>query len=261
MRLNRWCVATALAAWFLGACSSGGSDSGIMMPAANTAGSSGSGSGGAGQCTTTLPRATATCETCMQSHCCDQITDCATLNCIVCAPESAACIGPVKTASAANLACAENNCSRECELNGSGGAAGSSGSSTGGASGASTCLNLQCGDDEGCLQLGDKAVCKKKCSRPTDCPNEACAPAAYAGEPIGPYICVPNDGGAYHGCAGLLTSCGDAYCCFADSNMNQFCAKPCTGTGIAECGFASCNTYDNTHTTCSGMKACGPLPP
>jgi len=41
----------------------------------------------------------------------------------------------------------------------------------------------------------------------------------------------------------------------ADANGNQFCALPCTDSST--CGGGTCNTYDFSHTTCSGPKACG----
>jgi hypothetical protein len=96
----------------------------------------------------------------------------------------------------------------------------------------------------------------QRCSAAADCASKACAPNVdAAGDPAGPYVCVPNDGGAYHGCFGLLTSCDSDHCCFTDKEQNQFCARPCTSA--AECGDGKCVTYSNSNTTCSETMGCG----
>jgi hypothetical protein len=96
----------------------------------------------------------------------------------------------------------------------------------------------------------------QRCKVAADCTTEACAPDVDSnGDPVGPYVCVPNDGGDYHGCFGALTSCGGGFCCFTDAQQNQFCARPCSGDN--ECGNAQCVTFDNSNTTCSETTGCG----
>lgn len=252
-------------AWLCASCSSGRQANDGVMMAAN-AGASGSTTG----CTTQLPLATPECEACMRKNCCATISVCANVDCVSCVPPASAnCTADADKAQSANLDCASAHCSPECLDSTSGGAGGASGSSGGspaaGSGGGSTC-DASCGSacckiGEACVGIGGDAQCEKACAKASDCPGESCAPAVYAGVAVGPYICVPNDGAAYHGCMGLLTSCGSGYCCFTDGNMNQFCAKPCTGTDLAECGlFASCNSYSNANTTCAGTLGCGPTP-
>jgi hypothetical protein len=71
----------------------------------------------------------------------------------------------------------------------------------------------------------------------------------------GPYICVPNDGQAYHGCVGANVLCTGLSCCVADSKGNEFCAEECTNN--AGCGAAHCDMFDFSHSTCQGPLACG----
>lgn len=95
-----------------------------------------------------------------------------------------------------------------------------------------------------------------RCTTGAECSSKACAPNTDAdGNPVGPCVCVPNDGAPYHGCAGVLTSCASG-CCFTDKKDNQFCAAECLND--SQCGAASCNAYSNANTTCGGMLGCGP---
>lgn len=104
---------------------------------------------------------------------------------------------------------------------------------------------------------GPVGVYECRCTSGSECSSKACAPAVdSSGNPSGPYVCVPNDGAPYHGCSGFLTSCAPEYCCFTDSNQNQFCSAPCSGDN--QCGSATCNTYSNANTTCTGTLGCGP---
>lgn len=110
--------------------------------------------------------------------------------------------------------------------------------------------------DDGISGCTEDLGAPQRCASSIDCETGACAPNTdTAGDPVGPYICVPDDGGAYHGCSGLLTSCGGGYCCFTDAEQNQFCARPCETS--AECGDASCVVYDNSNTTCAETMGCG----
>ena len=97
----------------------------------------------------------------------------------------------------------------------------------------------------------------QSCTTSAECASACCAPQLNSsGNPVGPYICKPNDGAPYDCCFGVFTDCGSGYCCFSDSNNNQFCSAPCDGPD--QCGAASCETYGNLHTTCSGDQGCGP---
>lgn len=230
-------------------------------------------SSGEDESASTCPRSALSCSDAQGTWCCQEGT--------TCAPSHGACepmcpaSTPVKCEMTnlavgccpANTTCGPNStCVPESAQGGVGG--GQSGGNAGGGSGgkASTCSPAQqcgascCGSGEACNGVSDAQQCAKTCASAADCPGQACAPSVTAGQPIGPYVCVPNDGAAYHGCMGLLTSCGDGYCCFADGNANQFCAKPCTGTNLSECGLASCNMYNGDNTTCQGTLGCGPDP-
>lgn len=97
----------------------------------------------------------------------------------------------------------------------------------------------------------------QRCETAADCSTGACAPNVdTSGNPIGPFICVPNDGAAYHGCHGLLTTCSAPYCCFTDGNDNQFCATACVND--SQCGAAHCRSLSNANTTCSATMGCAP---
>jgi hypothetical protein len=102
-------------------------------------------------------------------------------------------------------------------------------------------------------------ACAQACVKPSDClTGAACAPATGSGgipQTGFPYICRPNSRTAYSGCKGAV-SCGAGYCCVTDANGNEFCALPCTDS--TACAGGACNTYDFSHGTCSGPKACGP---
>jgi hypothetical protein len=144
--------------------------------------------------------------------------------------------------------------------------AGTGGVATGGAGGhpAQCVTSKDCPGSAPCCNLvGDCSSTETTCTCKTgaECSSGACAPYEVTASGSGfldSYVCVPNDGQPYHGCATFSVSCGTGYCCFTDSLENQFCAKPCTTA--ADCGsvLASCNTYSSAHTTCSGTMACGP---
>lgn len=133
------------------------------------------------------------------------------------------------------------------------------------ASDASTCArpcgSNCCQPDEGCaLGAGGQGQCVKTCATSADCPTGCCAPATNAqGDPVGPYICKPNDGNAYDCCFGVFNTCGEGTCCVADSKGNKFCARQCLDN--SHCGAARCEgfKFSFTSTTCSGQEtACGP---
>ena len=126
--------------------------------------------------------------------------------------------------------------------------------------------NSDCSSSNPCCELlkdgsgvcaGNSSDVLCRCTVGAECSSKACAPNIDAqGNPVGPYVCVQNDGAAYHGCSGLLTSCGSGLCCFTDAHANQFCASQCTND--SQCGAASCITYSNANTSCPGMLGCGP---
>lgn len=135
--------------------------------------------------------------------------------------------------------------------------------SDGGPTCAKPCGSVCCGDKEGCgVDTENAPKCVATCVTREDCPEgNACSPATNAkGEPVGPYVCKPNDGKPYRGCHGLFTTCEtENFCCVGDANENMFCARKC---GIAaECGAATCKGFDfgTVSTSCSGPTACGPM--
>jgi hypothetical protein len=116
------------------------------------------------------------------------------------------------------------------------------------------CQVLKDGSGACAADSGGSLLCR--CTTGAECTSKSCAPGQDAmGNPVGPYICVPNDGMPYDGCHGL-TTCGNGYCCFTDAKGNEFCASQCTNDSM--CGAASCVTYSNANTTCGGMLGCGP---
>jgi hypothetical protein len=96
-----------------------------------------------------------------------------------------------------------------------------------------------------------------RCTTGAECSSKACAPNIDAmSNPVGPYVCVPDDGAAYHGCNGPLVTCGGTSCCFIDAQKNAICVETCTND--SQCGAAACVTYPAKSSTCSGMLGCGP---
>ena len=138
---------------------------------------------------------------------------------------------------------------------GGGGASGASCTTSDECPKAAPCCAVQDDGSSHCAVFTDKQC---RCAKGTDCSSGACAPAVnVVGTPSGPYVCVPNDGKAYHGCSGALLACDGGYCCLTDSNENQFCAKPCELD--AECSNGStCHSYSGAHTSCLSSLGCGP---
>lgn len=102
------------------------------------------------------------------------------------------------------------------------------------------------------VDIGGQRVCKTK----ADCSGDACAPSVNGKGTPGPYVCVPDDGAAYHGCNGALTFCSSGTCCFGDSAGNHFCAPSCATD--SDCSGGTCRSYDNGSSTCTSTKGCGP---
>jgi hypothetical protein len=121
---------------------------------------------------------------------------------------------------------------------------------------AKCCELLQDGNSV-CAASDGTNLCR--CTTGAECNTKACAPNLDAqSNPVGPYVCVANDGAAYHGCVGALTTCQDSgTCCFTDTQNNYFCATPCLND--SQCGAASCMTYLAKKTTCTGTLGCGPM--
>lgn len=98
------------------------------------------------------------------------------------------------------------------------------------------------------------------CVNSSQCSSGCCAPAIDVnGQPVGPYVCKPNDGADYDCCGGTFNTCTGAGCCVKDGLDNLFCAVQCT-VGDTTCGPARCQNYDFSlvDTTCGGPTACGP---
>ena len=100
-----------------------------------------------------------------------------------------------------------------------------------------------------------------ECVTGKDCTSGCCAPATnVSGDPVGPYVCKPNDGRPYDCCNGIAVSCTSPACCVTDANDNSFCAPMCTGNG--QCGAARCiggfTFTSNPFSSCKGPLACGP---
>jgi hypothetical protein len=149
----------------------------------------------------------------------------------------------------------------------SGGGSGSSGSTgmTGSRSGSGgeSCQSgyaLCNGEQAQCCPPGDAAckldakgnVCLFVCASRDQCSSKACGPLVdLSGNPIGPYVCKPNDGKLYDGCGPsepLYGSCTGGFSCYQTSaNTAYFCGIGCTGKG-GDCGDA-------------GNVCCNPLIP
>jgi hypothetical protein len=126
---------------------------------------------------------------------------------------------------------------------------------------ATPCGSQCCPANQGCSTDGiGNPTCVPTCQTKDDCPSGCCAPATNAaGDPVGPYICKPNDGQAYHCCYGITVNCGANHCCVSDTDGNEFCAVPCTSN--TPCGAAHCAGYSfgTLTTSCHGFStACGP---
>lgn len=126
---------------------------------------------------------------------------------------------------------------------------------------AAPCGTTCCPDGQACnVEPGGAPACVKRCSVGADCSPACCAPATNdKGDPVGPYVCKPNDGKPYHCCNGLTNTCsGDETCCVTDAKDNDFCAKQCQSN--LPCGAGHCvgYTFSTLNTTCKGPTACGP---
>jgi hypothetical protein len=285
MKSRQWVV--TVMALFGVACSSGGSDDaagGASPGGAPSGGSSGlaganttggaPGAAGSTSCPAGI-NAEPSCNECMQQSCCAELTACNDAGCsLQCVPNDS-CSAATKPSATAALGCLIAHCESSCPS----------------APGTQLC-SPKCDTGSICVPSLNGARCLPKCTTSSQCPSTvpccvftadgqsycdgadsshecrctsgsecstgACAPFTdIIGTPSGPYVCVANDGQAYHGCSGLLTSCGAGYCCFTDGKQNQFCSKPCASS--TECGAgAACNPYSNENTTCAETLGCGP---
>lgn len=122
------------------------------------------------------------------------------------------------------------------------------------------CALLNNNDQTGACVPNGLAACR--CTTGAECAmGGACAPAttndvvSHAA-----YICVPDDGLAWHGCNGFGVTCGNGYDCWGDSRGNKFCARSCnTDAQCGNPGIACCNTAaacDNAIQQCSGAGGC-----
>ena len=97
-----------------------------------------------------------------------------------------------------------------------------------------------CAAGQGCADDGTgKRSCVTTCVNGKDCASGCCAPAVNkAGNPVGPYVCMPDDTKAYHCCTTNFTFCPGDDCCIMDTQGNEFCAQTCITN--AQCGAARC---------------------
>lgn len=102
-----------------------------------------------------------------------------------------------------------------------------------------------------CLQVGLTTNQQCRCNTTADCPSTGCcAPLADSNKnPIGPYVCKPNDNGPYNCCNGVGQNCSNGYCCVQlIGNGSYVCEEPCHNDG--NCGPGACTML--TSGTCSG---------
>jgi hypothetical protein len=110
-------------------------------------------------------------------------------------------------------------------------------------------------------------ACVQKCTTGASCTADtsrtACAPA-FAKLTTGPtvvyatpYICVPNDGAAGHGCVGLqICGGGSDNVCAVDSRSNHFCTLPCSASPTCgDTGIACCDVNKSGANSACGV--CG----
>jgi hypothetical protein len=122
---------------------------------------------------------------------------------------------------------------------------------------ASRCCTLLIDGTGACLASGSSTNQQCRSTTGSECASGSCAPALdLSANPVGPYVCKPNDGAPYHGCMGALTFCSTAHCCVTDANGNQFCSLACVND--SNCGAAHCRTLNFSATTCAGPLACAP---
>jgi hypothetical protein len=116
--------------------------------------------------------------------------------------------------------------------------------------GTGCCANAAevCVSDPTTNQLG----CAPSCVSSGDCSTGCCAPLVDgSGNLVGPYVCQDSNV-----CCNARI-CPGSTCCVTDGNDNEFCAQPCTDQSACS-GDTTCQTFDFSHTTCDGPKACGP---
>jgi hypothetical protein len=127
---------------------------------------------------------------------------------------------------------------------------------------AAPCGTTCCQGGQACnVEPGGTPTCVKTCAIGSDCSPSCCAPATNdKGDPVGPYVCKPNDGKPYHCCNGITNTCsgGAQSCCVVDAKNNQFCATECQSN--QPCGAGRCGgyTFSTLNTRCKGPTACGP---
>ncbi len=93
-----------------------------------------------------------------------------------------------------------------------------------------------------CLPQGLCANQVVRCSATLPCPSGgACAPYVESGNPVGPYVCKPNDGHSYDGCGtAVCNGCATSgfSCAKAGTNSFYFCGKGCSLD--SDCPSACC---------------------
>ena len=121
---------------------------------------------------------------------------------------------------------------------------------------ATPCDGTCCPTGKGCADDGTgKRSCVTTCFTGKDCASGCCAPATNkAGNPVGPYVCMPDDTKAYHCCTTNFTFCPGDDCCITDTQGNEFCAQSCITN--AQCGDAHCTgAKTGAASTCFSSKS------
>lgn len=216
-------------------CSSGGDDDD----------SSGAGAGGTGSQYICAPTVTTSeqqrvCQGCLIASCCDELGACeASADCSSCLSSSGEQCTPSGSEGFQKfMDCADSNCAAECN-GGSGGSAGTRCTSAVFCPSGDDCCIMQADGSGLCGKSSDGLACL--CETAVQCTSGACAPRDTPVGPVGPTICVKNDGAHYDGCnAGVACRNPGDVCTYEWDPNTSFCATPCDAD--SDCGAATCVT-------------------
>ncbi len=119
----------------------------------------------------------------------------------------------------------------------------------------------QCTSESACLSICqppgafDGEVCR--CNSAAECSTDCCAPAVDAnGNPVGPFVCAPNDGQTYHCCNGGEACVASGACCATYAGLGSICSDACSVD--SQCGAAHCLTPSDAGASCGAGGVCGP---
>ncbi len=117
---------------------------------------------------------------------------------------------------------------------------------------------------------GPSATDSCRCGAAADCASTVCAPhvpLSGVRTPDGPYVCVANDGGYYHGCSINVPRCGSSggMDCWKDLRTgSSYCAagcgtdSDCKSPGVACCAKPPTSACDNAAASCKWTGMCVP---